>query len=139
MTVYNIFFSPTGGTRRVADRLAESMSEACISIDLCDPHWDAQQLSLTQEDLCVIAVPSFGGRVPELAARKMAMLHGSGVGVGHYAPGNQEGCVGYFMQQVAANLCHLHDSPPWVYHVQNFEKLPQRDSTKSYLGLFYQK
>ena len=78
MTIYQITFSPTGGTQRVADRLAESMSEAYISIDLCDPHFSADQLSLTAEDLCIVSVPSFGGRVPALAAERMAALTGNG-------------------------------------------------------------
>lgn len=78
MTIYQITFSPTGGTQRVADRLAESMSEAYISVDLCDPHFSADQLSLTAEDLCIVSVPSFGGRVPALAAERMAALTGNG-------------------------------------------------------------
>lgn len=78
MSVYKIIFSPTGGTQRVADRLTESIDEHPISIDLCDPRFAADQLTLSQEDLCVIAIPSFGGRVPELAARRMASLQGNG-------------------------------------------------------------
>ena len=78
MTVYQITFSPTGGTQRVADRLTESMSETCVSVDLCDPHFSADQLSLTENDLCVISVPSFGGRVPALAADRLASIRGNG-------------------------------------------------------------
>ena len=78
MTVYKMTFSPTGGTQRVADRLAESISETCVAIDLCEPCFPAEQIILSADDLCIISVPSFGGRVPELAARRLAALSGNG-------------------------------------------------------------
>ena len=78
MAIYEITFSPTGGTQRVADRLAESMNETYVSVDLCDPHFDADSLSLTENDLCIVSAPSFGGRVPALAAERMAAINGNG-------------------------------------------------------------
>lgn len=78
MSVYKIIFSPTGGTQRVADQLTEALCEACVSVDLCDSGFAADRLLLTKDDLCVIAVPSFGGRVPELAARRLTALRGNG-------------------------------------------------------------
>ena len=78
MSVYKITFSPTGGPQRVADRLTESICEHPVSIDLCDPRFGAEPISLSADDLCIVSVPSFGGRVPELAARRLTTLCANG-------------------------------------------------------------
>lgn len=78
MKLYNIFFSPTGGTRKVADALCEGFSLPVHAVDLCDRTLDFSALSFTPQDVCVISVPSFGGRVPAPAAQRMAALQGGG-------------------------------------------------------------
>lgn len=75
MSVYSIYFSPTGGTKNVADILTKEFSN-CIDIDLCTPVQNTKTI-FSENDLCCIAVPSFGGRVPATAAGRLKTLTGN--------------------------------------------------------------
>ena len=75
MSVYSIYFSPTGGTKTVADILTKEFSN-CIDIDLCTPVQNTKTI-FSENDLCCIAVPSFGGRVPATAAGRLKTLTGN--------------------------------------------------------------
>jgi len=71
---YVLYFSPTGGTKRVAERLAEAFCGAeLVDMTVCLP-----PLNLQEDDLCLAAVPSFGGRVPNAALQHLHALHGNG-------------------------------------------------------------
>lgn len=78
MKLHEIIFSPTGGTKAVADALAGGFGCAADLIDLCDPRIDASSAAIAPEDVCIIAVPSFGGRVPALAVNRLSQLRGNG-------------------------------------------------------------
>ena len=79
-----IQFSPTGGTARVAGIMADALiaagaeSGAAHRIDLMDRMHDFAAEPIAQNDLCIIAVPSYGGRVPAPAAQRLANLAGNG-------------------------------------------------------------
>lgn len=73
-----LFFSPTGGVRKAASLLAEAIAGDADYVDLSLTLHGQRDLCLTQADVCVIAVPSFGGRVPEIAARHLASIRGGG-------------------------------------------------------------
>ena len=75
MSYYNIIFSPTGGTKKVSEILTDSIGERWHEIDLCHP---VDPVSLTAEDICVVSVPSYGGRVPDLAIDRMKAISGNG-------------------------------------------------------------
>lgn len=47
-------------------------------IDLSSPKEDVSDYEFGPEDVCVIAVPSFGGRVPAVAAQRMGKLSAKG-------------------------------------------------------------
>lgn len=72
MKKYKMIFSPTGGTAKVADAVAESWGDA-ETIDLADR--DAR-CDITIEDgaLAVIAMPSFAGSAPKLALDRLAKI-----------------------------------------------------------------
>ncbi len=80
--LYKITFSPTGGTDRVSDILIDSIKENLetdqdnINLLVRDPA--RRQASLCSEDLVLIAVPSFGGRVPAIANSRLRMIRGNG-------------------------------------------------------------
>jgi len=77
MKVFQVVFSPTGGTQQVADTITESWGDSVTRIDLTNPQNDYSALNISQEDIAVISVPSYGGRVPALAAERLAKINGS--------------------------------------------------------------
>lgn len=72
MANYCITFSPTGGTNRVADILCGALHNEWTRLDLLEE----VQLTTTESDLCLVAVPSFGGRVPDLAVQRLKGISG---------------------------------------------------------------
>ena len=72
---YNIHFSPTGGTKKVADIICRALEGDFVEIDLCS---NIEQLSLCKEDICLISVPSYGGRVPGTAIGILKNITGNG-------------------------------------------------------------
>lgn len=78
MAVYTITFSPTGGTKKVADCLASVFDQAAREIDLTAHCTDGAGLSFSADDICIVAVPSFGGRVPAAAVSRLAGLSADG-------------------------------------------------------------
>lgn len=78
MKLYDIVFSPTGGTKKVADCLTGVLEGDVITVDLTGSKQDFDAISLTKEDVAVISVPSYGGRVPAVAVERLGMAHGNG-------------------------------------------------------------
>lgn len=78
MRVVSIVFSPTGGTRRVAEILTKALGGAAEEIDLTKAGADYSAIELARDDTAVIAVPSFGGRVPAVAAERLGKIKGNG-------------------------------------------------------------
>lgn len=70
MAMYIIYFSPTGGTKRVANFFTNLQNDKKIEIDLSSVDITGDY-SFKKEDVCLVAVPSFGGRVPKLAIDKL--------------------------------------------------------------------
>lgn len=78
MSIYNILFSPMGGTEKVAAPFAQAFGQKSQTIDLTDCAVDFAQISLEKEDICIVEVPSFGGRVPDIATERLEKIHGNG-------------------------------------------------------------
>ena len=78
MKITNIVFSPTGGTEEVANIITGKMGEAGQHVDLMDRNMDFAAVEIAEEDICIIAVPSFGGRVSFLAFERIAKIRGNG-------------------------------------------------------------
>ncbi len=77
MRVQSIIFSPTGGTERIADILSEGLGEDIRRIDLTDSHMDFSTVPIYADDIAIIALPSYGGRVPEIAADRLSRIEGN--------------------------------------------------------------
>ncbi|MDE7322248.1 MAG: 4Fe-4S binding protein [Lachnospiraceae bacterium] len=77
MKVYQITFSPTGGTDKVAKIITNAWGLPAHKIDLSNAQTDYSSLHFCKDDIAIIAVPSYGGRVPSLAAQRIADIHGS--------------------------------------------------------------
>ncbi len=77
MNITQILFSPTGGTKRVADIITKAMGEPVREIDLTDAAFQGDSVCMKEDDVAVLAVPSYGGRVPALAARRISEIRGN--------------------------------------------------------------
>lgn len=75
MNCYNIYFSPTGGTKKVADILAKELFSEYVNVDLCRNIGEA---SLDADDVCIVSVPSYGGRVPAVAIERLRKISANG-------------------------------------------------------------
>ena len=81
MNVVKIVFSPTGGTQKVADALAEELARgrgSISQIDLSDPAMEKADLCVDADALAVIAAPCFAGRVPALVLERLAKVASNG-------------------------------------------------------------
>ena len=77
MNCTQITFSPTGGTKRIADILTEQLGECPATIDLANSNTDFSGCSVPSDNIAVIAVPSYGGRVPQTAAARLSAIKGN--------------------------------------------------------------
>ncbi len=78
MNVVEIVFSPTGGTEKAAHIIGKAWGGDVIKIDLCDFKTDFAKCEIKQEDLVLIAMPSFGGRAPAVAIERLKRIAGNG-------------------------------------------------------------
>ncbi len=77
MRCVKVVFSPTGGTQRVADAIAGEWGEHIDSVDLTDVGNDYSKVRLQEGDIVLVAVPSYGGRVPALATERLRQIRGN--------------------------------------------------------------
>ncbi len=73
--LYNIYFSPTGGTKKVADILVSNLGGEVCEVDIC---CDIKKMTLQADDICLVSVPSFAGRVPQVAVERIKKIFGNG-------------------------------------------------------------
>lgn len=78
MKLYDIVFSPTGGTRKVSEYLTEGLGGNAIFVDLTDRKQDFCNVQLMPDDVAVISVPSYGGRVPAVAIERLSHVNAHG-------------------------------------------------------------
>lgn len=76
MSTYSIYFSPTQGTKKITNILAGELSEY-KEIDLCVKTDEMKEILFTENDICFIGVPSYGGRVPSTAVQRIKYLKGN--------------------------------------------------------------
>jgi ferredoxin len=80
MKTYLMYFSPTGGVKKVIDIVTSEIS-VDEQIDLTDPNTDFGAYTLTADDVCVIGIPSFEGRVPTTALERIRQIKCAGGGI----------------------------------------------------------
>ncbi len=78
MRVVKIVFSPTGGTEKAAEKLMEVWDQKVETVNMMEYGKNFSNIRLTDEDVAVFAVPSFGGRVPAVAAQRFSKIQGNG-------------------------------------------------------------
>ena len=75
-TVCYYVFSPTGGTKKAGEIFCRSIAANVKTVDLGGHDQKAEN---PEGDLAVMAVPVFGGRVPNIAAERLKKLDGKGM------------------------------------------------------------
>lgn len=75
MNVCAIYFSPTGSTEKIVKVIANEFGNY-QEFDLSKRENNVPQ-TFTQDDLCVIGVPSYGGRVPSVVLERMKEFRGN--------------------------------------------------------------
>lgn len=74
-----LVFSPTGGTQKAANILCSELGGTVQTSDLSDTAFEGKVFSPDSNGIAVIAVPSFGGRVPAIAAERLITVNGGGM------------------------------------------------------------
>lgn len=75
MNICAIYFSPTGSTEKIVKVIANEFGDY-QEFDLSRRENNVPQ-TFTQDELCVIGVPSYGGRVPSVVLERMKEYQGS--------------------------------------------------------------
>lgn len=78
MSVFEIVFSPTGGTQKVSGLVAGALGKNTVTVDLTDSGLDFNAVSMTEDDVAVISVPAYAGRIPAVVADRLGMVRGNG-------------------------------------------------------------
>ena len=72
-----VYFSPTHTTASILQTMAKQMDRKAVTLDITrDPL--EQTHGFGQEDLVIVGVPVYGGRIPALASERLATLQGQG-------------------------------------------------------------
>lgn len=78
MNLNKLYFSPTGGTKKVVDLISSVWSEEVKEIDCSIADFDYHACSFEKDEVCLIGVPSFGGRVPTVAVKHLQQMRAKG-------------------------------------------------------------
>lgn len=77
MKYVQIIFSPTGGTKKVAETLTKNWPSV-ETLDLSIAGEDVSRAAFQSEDVALIAMPSFGGLAPQIALERLGKVKGNG-------------------------------------------------------------
>lgn len=78
MITHQITFSPTGGTRRVSELLCKTIDANSTLTELCVKEEELNPPSIAADDLVVISMPVYAGRVPALAVERLKAIKANG-------------------------------------------------------------
>lgn len=78
MSNYMVFFSPTGGTKKVMSALAKPFGKDIQEINILSFENDYSVHHFHADDVCMIGVPSFGGRVPAICLERLKQMSSDG-------------------------------------------------------------
>ena len=125
MSVFEIVFSPTGGTQKVSGLVAGALDKNTVTVDLTDSGLDFSAVSMTEDDVAVISVPAYAGRIPAVVADRLGMVRGNGARAVLV-------CV-YGNRAFEDTLVELEDVAKhagfrWLRQLQPLQNIPLRDS-----------
>ena len=73
MSNVTIYFSPSGTTKKVVDQIASNFSQENESYDLLNFNSEKE---FAKEDVAIVGMPVFAGRIPKTARNRLAKLKG---------------------------------------------------------------
>ena len=74
MTIINIFFSPSGTTKKVAEIMSGNFSQEKENCDLL--HFQSEK-ELSNDAIAVVVMPVFAGRLPKTACERLSKIKGN--------------------------------------------------------------
>lgn len=74
MNIHQLTFSPTGGTRRVSKSICKAFDVESNITELCTKKENLKYPDINIDDLVVISMPVYAGRVPALAVERLKAL-----------------------------------------------------------------
>ncbi|MDD3077813.1 MAG: EFR1 family ferrodoxin [Paludibacter sp.] len=79
MNINRIFFSPTGTTDKITEQIAMSLGESVKDYDLTllKNRIKYEKLNFTGDDLVIVGVPVYGGRIPEFLENYFSVFKGN--------------------------------------------------------------
>lgn len=77
MKIYEISFSPTGGTQKVASIISQELGARISEIDLTGPYVELDPIHIESDDMAIVAMPTYGGRIPYIAKERFKQLEGN--------------------------------------------------------------
>ena len=74
--IHAIYFSATETTKRIVTAIAERLCDECkfLSLSARQP----ESIVMNHDDIAILGVPVYGGRVPGLAVERLKAIHGKG-------------------------------------------------------------
>lgn len=74
--VHTVYFSPAHSTREIVKTVAKGITEEATHYDITQGN--ETRLEFSANDIVVIGVPSYSGRVPALATERLSQIKGNG-------------------------------------------------------------
>ena len=75
--VTGVYFSPTGNTAKVVNEIGQRVAgKEYLELNLTRPEGRGQQYSFGPEDIVIVGVPVYRGRIPEVMALELRNLKG---------------------------------------------------------------
>ena len=75
--VVEITFSPTGGTKKVADQISSHLGSVTNTVDLIRHDVSFSNVTIAPDALAVIAAPVFEGVIPDTAIERIKEIQGN--------------------------------------------------------------
>lgn len=76
-SVHMLYFSPTGGTKKIVKAVGKTLGYPLQEHDMTLPVNRTEGLELAEDELLLVGVPVYAGRVPELAANYLQRVRGN--------------------------------------------------------------
>lgn len=78
MGVTAVYFSPTGNTKKSVEAMAAALDPGYKTVDLTLPSDTGVSCQFGPEDLVIIGMPVYAGRIPMVAVPRLSGLKGNG-------------------------------------------------------------